>query len=161
MQIILLKDVKGVGVKGAVKNVADGFAINSLIPRGLAEQASKTTETVANRLVELCRQGQFEQAQTELFHDDATSTEPEGSKMEGTVKGRDKIIEKGKQFMSAVKELHSASTSDPVVAGPYFTVQGKMDMTMQDGTRSEMNEICLYKVDAGKVVSESFYYQTK
>lgn len=40
MKVILLKDVKGVGVRGVVKEVSDGFAVNSLIPRGLAEQAS-------------------------------------------------------------------------------------------------------------------------
>lgn len=39
MKIVLLKDVKGVGRKHDVKNVADGFALNSLIPQGLAEVA--------------------------------------------------------------------------------------------------------------------------
>ena len=35
-----------------------------------------TTQEVANRLVELCRIGQIDQAQAELFADDATSIEP-------------------------------------------------------------------------------------
>jgi large subunit ribosomal protein L9 len=40
MQIILLKDVKGVGRKHEIKAVADGYALNSLIPNKLAEVAT-------------------------------------------------------------------------------------------------------------------------
>lgn len=41
MKIILLKDVAKVGRKYDVKDVADGFALNMLIPRGLAKVATK------------------------------------------------------------------------------------------------------------------------
>lgn len=41
MKIVLIKDVKGVGKKHDIKTVADGFALNSLIPQGLAEVATK------------------------------------------------------------------------------------------------------------------------
>ncbi len=40
MKVILLRDVPGVGQKGSVKNVADGYAMNFLIPKRLAEAAS-------------------------------------------------------------------------------------------------------------------------
>lgn len=40
MQVILLKDVAGTGVKGALKNVSDGYAINFLFPRKLAVLAT-------------------------------------------------------------------------------------------------------------------------
>lgn len=42
MKIILLKDAKGVGKKHDTKTVADGYALNSLIPLGLAEVATKS-----------------------------------------------------------------------------------------------------------------------
>lgn len=41
MQVILLKDVPKVGRQFDVKNVADGFALNLLFPRRLAERATK------------------------------------------------------------------------------------------------------------------------
>src|SRR5580693_7573895 len=40
MKVILLKDVRGVGQHGEVKNVADGYAINKLFPQKLAEAAT-------------------------------------------------------------------------------------------------------------------------
>jgi large subunit ribosomal protein L9 len=42
MQVILLEDVKGVGKKGQTVNAADGHAMNFLIPRKLAIEATKT-----------------------------------------------------------------------------------------------------------------------
>jgi large subunit ribosomal protein L9 len=41
MKVILLKDVGGVGKRNTILDVADGYALNFLIPRGLAEQATK------------------------------------------------------------------------------------------------------------------------
>jgi large subunit ribosomal protein L9 len=40
MKVILLKSVQKVGRKYDVVDVADGFAMNSLLPKGLAEHAS-------------------------------------------------------------------------------------------------------------------------
>lgn len=40
MKVIFLQDVKGKGKKGEVKNVADGYAHNFLIKKGLAVEAT-------------------------------------------------------------------------------------------------------------------------
>ena len=43
MKVVFLKDVKGKGKKGEVKNVADGYAQNFLIKQGLAVEATNTS----------------------------------------------------------------------------------------------------------------------
>lgn len=45
MKVIMLKDVGGVGQRGKVIDVSDGYALNFLIPRAAAEQA--TTDKIA------------------------------------------------------------------------------------------------------------------
>ena len=49
MKVILLKSVPKVGNKYDVVNVAEGYAMNSLFPRGLAEKAS---DKAMSRVVE-------------------------------------------------------------------------------------------------------------
>lgn len=47
MQVIFLKDLRGQGKKGEIKEVADGYAVNFLIKKGYAV---KKTETSLNKL---------------------------------------------------------------------------------------------------------------
>jgi large subunit ribosomal protein L9 len=42
MKVIFLKDVKGQGKKGEVKEVSEGYARNYLIPRGLVSPANES-----------------------------------------------------------------------------------------------------------------------
>ena len=49
MKVILLSDVKKVGKKGEVKNVADGYARNFLIARGLAVEESKSSKAILDK----------------------------------------------------------------------------------------------------------------
>lgn len=57
MKVIFLKDVKGKGKKGEVKNVADGYAHNFLLKQGLAVEANnantKALEAQKNKEKEL------------------------------------------------------------------------------------------------------------
>ena len=64
MKIILLKDIPKVGRKYDVKDVAEGFALNLLIPRGFAQNATaqaikKIEEMKANDLTEEKIQGEL------------------------------------------------------------------------------------------------------
>lgn len=40
MKVVLLKDVPGLGTRGQVRDVRDGYARNYLLPRGLAAEAT-------------------------------------------------------------------------------------------------------------------------
>lgn len=48
MKVIFLKDVKGKGKKGEVKNVADGYAHNFLLKQGLAVEANQANVSSLN-----------------------------------------------------------------------------------------------------------------
>jgi large subunit ribosomal protein L9 len=48
MKVIFLKDVKGKGKKGEVKNVSDGYAHNFLIKQGLAAEATSAAMSSLN-----------------------------------------------------------------------------------------------------------------
>jgi len=77
-----------------------------------------STQTVASRLAELCRQGQFEAAQKELFAEDAVSIEPrETPDFPKETKGLRAIIEKGHKFESMVEKVHGCTASSPLIAG--------------------------------------------
>lgn len=116
-----------------------------------------STQQVANRLVELCRQGQFDQAYQELFAQHAVAIEPEGAPNQ-RVEGRDNLLQKSKGFAQDVKEMHEFQVSDPVVSSNHFAVMMKMDVTSHSRGRSEMDEVCVYEVQDGKIVREQFFY---
>jgi large subunit ribosomal protein L9 len=65
MQVILLKDVDKVGLRGEVVDVARGYARNYLLPRKLAEAASP------GRLEELRRRDEIRARQEARTHDEA------------------------------------------------------------------------------------------
>ncbi|TNE57353.1 MAG: nuclear transport factor 2 family protein [Bacteroidetes bacterium] len=116
-----------------------------------------TTQEVAKRLAVLCRQGQYEQAQQELYAPDALSLEPAHSNAPET-KGLDAIRKKGEMFQSSIREVHSGYVSEPMVAGNFITLTMGMDITMQDGNRMSMDEVAVYEVKDGKVVREQFFF---
>ena len=117
-----------------------------------------TTEQIAKRLAELCRQGQFETAQKELYATDAISIEPYATPaFEKETKGLDAIIAKGEKFSSMVQEMHGGNVTEPVVAGNSFALVMTMDMTMKEKGRMTMSELCVYEVKDGKIISESFH----
>lgn len=119
-----------------------------------------STETIARRLVELCRQGKYEEAQDELYAEDAVSVEPEGLPPGslGSVRGLAAIREKGRQFNARVEAVHGGSVSDPLVAGDWFSVVMTMDATFKGMGRASMQEICVYRVRGDKIVHEQFFY---
>lgn len=96
-----------------------------------------TIDQVAKRLVELCRQGLFNEALEQLYAEDALSLEPEGAPLP-PARGLTAIREKGRQFEAGLETVHS--------------------MTLKGRGRMNLAEICVYRVRAGKIVLEQFFY---
>lgn len=52
MKVVLLKDLKGKGKKGDIINISDGYALNFLIPQGLAKAGTNSNLNEANQAKE-------------------------------------------------------------------------------------------------------------
>jgi len=122
------------------------------------QEATMTTQEVANRFYEMTQQGKWNEIQQEFYADDAVSIEPEHSQGLQTVKGLDAIKKKGEDFNQMVEEMHGGYCSQPVVGGNYFSVAMGMDVTMKGMGRTKMDEIAVYCVKDGKITSEQFFY---
>ena len=116
-----------------------------------------TTQEVADRLVALCRKGQVLEAQEELFAEEVISIEPTHAKNPVT-NGKANVQAKGRQFASMIEERHSGSFSDPIVGGNYFSIVCKLDATLKEVGKVVWDEICVFGVKDGKVISEQFFY---
>ena len=122
------------------------------------QEAVLTTQDIANRLHELFKENKWQEAQDELFGDDAESIEPPGSQGLPSVKGLEAIKKKGKDWENMIQEVHGGWTGDPIVAGNYIAIAMGVDATMKDGNRMKMDEIAVYEVKDGRIVKEQFFY---
>jgi hypothetical protein len=116
-----------------------------------------TTKEVAARLVELCRNGKILESQQELFAENVTSHEPSHSQTPPAI-GKEAVMAKGKQFASMIENRRSGSFEDPIVAGDYFSFVCKLDADLKGIGRVVWDEICVFGVKDGKIISEQFFY---
>jgi len=116
-----------------------------------------TTKEVADRLVSLCRQGQIQQAGQELYGENIVSIEPQHAPIP-KAEGLKAVVEKGQHFASMIEERHGGSVTDPIVEGNFFSIGWSMDVTMKGMGKTSLQEICVYKVENGKIVREEFFY---
>lgn len=101
--------------------------------------------------------GKILEAQEELFGEEVTSTEPENGPIK-SARGKKAVLIKGKEFAAMIQERHSGSFSDPIIAGKYFSCAMTLDATFREMGRMKLEEICLWEVKDGKIVTEQFFY---
>jgi hypothetical protein len=117
-----------------------------------------TTKEIANRLVEMCRSGQVEAAKEELFAEDVISLEPREGLLPKETKGMNAIRKKAELFISKVENFYGNVISNPIVAGDYFAVTWESNLQMKGEARKTNSELCVYRTNAGKIISEQFFY---
>ncbi len=116
------------------------------------------TLEIANRLVELCKQGKNDEAKS-MYATNAVSVEafaPPGTQQEA--KGLAAIKAKG-EWWRANHEIHSAAVTGPWPHGDRFIVGFQYEVTNKpSGQRMKMDEVGLFTVEGGKIVREEFFY---
>lgn len=143
MKVIFLKDVRGVGQPGQVKDVAEGYARNFLLPRKLAEVATaekiaQVAATAAAREAE--RQKEDEQLINKI----------------NTLRGKvvsiaARATEKGGLFKSitsadvakAIRAQHSLEIPEDSIniAEPIKTVEEHIVVLQAKGTKAELGVV--------------------
>jgi ketosteroid isomerase-like protein len=128
------------------------------LPKFTGEK-TMTTQEVADKLTELCKEGKFHEAIDALYSDDIVSMEA-GAPPGGSREAKGIAAIKGKaEWWAANHDVHSTVVEGPLVAGSHFAVTFKMDITFKpQARRFQMEEIALYKVADGKIVYEEFFY---
>jgi len=117
-----------------------------------------TTQEVASRFNELAGQEKWFEIQDELFSDNVKSIDPQNSPYFKYAEGKATVRKKGEEFVKKIETVHKTYTTEPVVAGNHFAVGREVDITTQEFGRIQINEIMLYEVKDGEIVSEQFFY---
>lgn len=117
-----------------------------------------TTQEVASRFNELAQQEKWFEIQDEFFTENVKSIEPEGSPYFKNAEGKMSVRKKGEGFLKNVEAVHRLHTTQPVVAGNHFAVGRNTDITLKDFGRVQIDQIMLYEVKDGMIISEQFFY---
>jgi hypothetical protein len=113
-----------------------------------------TINEIAARLSSLCEKKEFLQAYEELFSDHAESIDPMNKNV--PITGLAALMERERLFLENT-EIHGVKVSDPSYAGNYFCVTMSLDFTPKGQERRKVEELCVYKMDMGKIVSQQFF----
>jgi large subunit ribosomal protein L9 len=106
MKVIFLKDVKGQGKKGEVKNVSDGYAQNFLIKQGLAVEANQAAVSTLSaqkkkeerRAVEELEEAKRLKEQIEKITVELSAKSGEGGRLFGSITTKQISDELQKKF---------------------------------------------------------------
>ncbi len=98
-----------------------------------------TNQQIADRLVALCRSGEYQTCYDELYSPEVVSIEADGS----IVKGFEEMAAKGKEWNSRIEALHDSGIGDPVVGGSHFALSSYMNVTFKGAAGPVLfEEVC-------------------
>jgi hypothetical protein len=120
-----------------------------------------TTQEAATRYQELMTQRKFIEIQDTYYHEDVVCQESEKAASMGMsifTNGREAVKAKGIARRAAIESMHSYFCSEPIVAGEFFSVVLKQEVTFKGKPRLAVEEIGVFHVKDGKIVKEQFFY---
>ena len=117
-----------------------------------------TTREVADRFHELAQQEKWFEIQDEFFAENVRSIDPPHSPYFGYAEGKAAVRKKGEDFVKRIEAVHRAYTTEPIVSGNHFAVGREVDITVQGLGRIQINQVMLYEVKDGRIISEQFFY---
>lgn len=113
------------------------------------------TQELVTKLVEFIKAGQNVQAEEELYSDNVSSFEQDGT----SAVGKEAVIAKTKAAFANIETFHGGGVSQAFVGKDSFLLVFDMDVTPKGGQRAQMKEYGFYKVAEEKVVEEHFFSQ--
>jgi hypothetical protein len=120
-----------------------------------------TTQEIAARYHELANQRKFIEIQDMLYDEHVVCEEPEKAASMGMAvftNGLEAVKAKGIARRATIETVHSYICSEPIVAGEFFSVVLKQEVTFKGKPRLTLEEIGVFHVRNGKVVKEQFFY---
>lgn len=120
-----------------------------------------TTQEVAARYFELANQNKWSEIHESLHDENIVSREPETGAPTGIAtitKGKAAVKIKSDSHRAMIETMHGRDISQPLVAGNFFTVVLKRDVTYKGRPRTRSEEIAVIEVIDGKILSETFFY---
>jgi hypothetical protein len=120
-----------------------------------------TTPEVAARYYELACQNKWNEIQENLHDENIVQREPEHGRPPGIdsiTRGKTAVKAKSDAHRVMIEAIHSRHTSEPLVAGNFFTTTLQRDVTYRGRPRVNSEEIAVIEVKDGKIVAETFFY---
>lgn len=121
-----------------------------------------TPYEIADKLITYIRENNYVDAYRNLYNLNLVSIEDpiqESEMMPRTVTiGIEAKLKSSEEWMNSIREVHDDYAHDPIVTGNVIAIPMGMDVTLQDGTRMQLDEIAVYGVENGKIVKEQFIY---
>lgn len=116
-----------------------------------------TTQEVAARYHEMANQRKFIEIQDTLYDENVVCQEPEKAALMGMAI-REAIKAKGIARRATIETVHSYICSEPIVAGEFFSVVLKQEVTFKGKPTVTLEEIGIFQVKNGQVIKEQFFF---
>ena len=116
-----------------------------------------TTKAIAKKWKKMCRKGQHLDFITNHYAENVICREKPGFQ-NVTFEGKETVLNKGKAWFDNVETFHKTKVSKPIIAGNFFTSTMSYDATFKDKGRRQSQEVGVFEVQNGKIISEQFFY---